>query len=79
MNDNDNSGWDDLLDESESIVSPELHELQNMEKAPQQQQQERDLFIPIFTIVSVVGFFGAYAYESFRLYSRGELYLPWDN
>mmetsp|Transcript_21343 Transcript_21343/g.31877 ORF Transcript_21343/g.31877 Transcript_21343/m.31877 type:complete len:153 (-) Transcript_21343:1139-1597(-) len=40
---------------------------------------ERDLFIPIFTLVSLVGFFGAYAYESFRLYANGELYLPWDN
>jgi len=37
---------------------------------------ERDLFIPIFTAVAITGFFGAYAYETFRLYARGELYLP---
>ncbi|KAL7472386.1 hypothetical protein ACHAXS_012741 [Conticribra weissflogii] len=41
--------------------------------------EERDLFIPIFTLVSVIGFTGLYGYEMLRLYSRGELYLPWDN
>ncbi|KAL7545465.1 hypothetical protein ACHAWF_008815 [Thalassiosira exigua] len=39
---------------------------------------ERDLFIPIFTLVSVIGFVGLYGYEMLRLYSRGELYLPWN-
>ncbi|KAL7520407.1 hypothetical protein ACHAWX_005131 [Stephanocyclus meneghinianus] len=38
---------------------------------------KRDLFIPIFTLVAVVGFAGLYGYEMFRLYSIGELYLPW--
>ena len=38
--------------------------------------QERDLFIPIFAVVSLLGLFGAYGYEMLRLYSRGELYLP---
>ena len=37
---------------------------------------ERDLFIPIFALVSLAGLFGAYGYEMLRLYSRGELYLP---
>lgn len=37
---------------------------------------ERDLFIPIFSTVSLVGLFAAYGYEMLRLYSRGELYLP---
>ena len=37
---------------------------------------ERDLFIPIFAVVSLVGLFGAYGYEMLRLYSQGELYLP---
>lgn len=37
---------------------------------------ERDLFIPIFTIVSIVGFVGAYGYETLRLYMNDELYLP---
>jgi hypothetical protein len=41
--------------------------------------EERDLFIPIFSIVSLAGLFGSYGYEMLRLYSRGELYLPWDH
>ncbi len=39
---------------------------------------EKDLFIPIVTLVSVIGFTGLYGYEMLRLYSRGELYLPWE-
>lgn len=39
---------------------------------------ERDLFIPIFALVSLAGLFGSYGYEMLRLYSRGELYLPWN-
>ena len=39
---------------------------------------DRDLFIPIFTLVSVIGFTGLYGYEMLRLYSRGELYIPWE-
>lgn len=42
-------------------------------------EEERDLFIPIFALVSVLGFTGLYGYEMLRLYSRGELYLPWNN
>ena len=41
--------------------------------------EERDLFIPIFALVSIMGFTGLYGYEMLRLYSRGELYLPWNN
>mmetsp|Transcript_15683 Transcript_15683/g.33224 ORF Transcript_15683/g.33224 Transcript_15683/m.33224 type:complete len:178 (-) Transcript_15683:166-699(-) len=41
--------------------------------------EEIDLFIPIFTLVSVIGFTGLYGYEMLRLYLRGELYLPWEN
>ena len=41
--------------------------------------EERDLFIPIFALVSILGFTGLYGYEMLRLYSRGELYLPWNN
>ncbi|KAL3901348.1 MAG: hypothetical protein SGARI_006087 [Bacillariaceae sp.] len=41
-------------------------------------QQERDMFIPIFALVSLAGLFGAYGYEMLRLASRGELYLPWN-
>jgi hypothetical protein len=39
----------------------------------------KDLFIPIVTVVSIIGFTGLYGYEMARLYSRGELYLPWLN
>ena len=42
-------------------------------------EPERDIFIPVFAIVSLLGLFGSYGYEMLRLYSRGELYLPWDN
>lgn len=38
--------------------------------------EERDLFIPIMAVVSLAGLFGAYGYETLRLASRGELYLP---
>jgi len=37
---------------------------------------ETDLFIPIFAMVSLAGFAGLYLYETLRLYSEGELYLP---
>ena len=46
--------------------------------ARQSEEQERDLFIPIFALVSLAGLFGAYGYEMLRLASRGELYLPWN-
>lgn len=42
------------------------------------EEKERDLFIPIVTLVSVIGFTSLYGYEMLRLYSRGELYLPWN-
>ena len=41
--------------------------------------KEKDLFIPIFVLVSTSGFAGLYLYETLRLYSKGELYLPWNN
>jgi hypothetical protein len=60
--------------------------LTQRQRQQQQQQQaggteqevvERDLFIPIFAVVSLLGLFGSYGYETLRLASRGELYLPW--
>lgn len=63
----------------------ELQELQNNRKNASSRNQsapeegERDLFIPIFAIVSLLGLFGSYGYEMMRLASRGELYLPWNN
>ena len=49
------------------------------EEVQENEEKERDLFIPIFSIVSLLGLFGAYGYEMLRLYLRGELYLPWNN
>jgi hypothetical protein len=40
------------------------------------EEPERDLFVPIFALVSLLALFGSYGYEMMRLYSRGELYLP---
>ncbi len=40
------------------------------------QEQERDLFIPIISVLSILGFAGLYGYEMLRLYFAGELYLP---
>jgi len=45
--------------------------------APTKEQPDRDLFIPIFALISLSGLFGTYAFEMVRLWSRGELYLPW--
>jgi hypothetical protein len=53
-----------------------LKSLQENPSATSPPEKERDLFIPIFTLVSIAGFTGAYGYEMLRLYSRGELYLP---
>ena len=52
---------------------------QSSPSADMSESKERDLFIPIFTLVSVIGFSGLYGYEMLRLYSKGELYLPWNN
>jgi hypothetical protein len=61
-------GWDDGSKQLTPIVPPKI-----------QKEPERDTFIPIFAVVSIMGLFGSYAYEMARLASRGELYLPWNN
>ena len=48
--------------------------LQN--SVPPSPREEPDKFVPIMVVVSSAGFFGAYAYETFRLYQAGELWLP---
>jgi hypothetical protein len=67
-------------DELESLRAQVSSKTKNNKQIPIQggENTERDLFIPIFAIVSLVGLFGAYGYEMLRLYSRGELYLPWN-
>lgn len=91
-NDNDD-GWGDGDDDDDDDASlsnkSQLQELQALQQKPQRstltnnnvttEPPERDLFIPIFALVSLAGLFGAYGYEVLRLYSRGELYLPWNN
>lgn len=74
-------GWDDTGDSTfqrtQDRSRPES--LQSARSQPAKEEPERDLFIPIFTAISVIGFGGLYAYETFRLYLNGELYLPGGN
>lgn len=62
-----------LKSDRESKRSDSSTSIQNRTNA----DQERDLFIPIFAIISLAGLFGAYGYEMLRLNANGELYLPW--
>jgi hypothetical protein len=39
---------------------------------------EKDLILPIITLVSVIGFTGLYGYKMIHLYARRDLYLPWE-
>ncbi len=87
-NDNaDDDGWgvtkDDSSEKEKELESlrAQISEKRNapsISPSPSQElaDNERDLFIPIFALVSLLGLFGAYGYEMLRLYSRGELYLP---
>lgn len=73
-------------------VNSKLDELRALQNAPpsnnggrssstrdSNEPPERDLFIPILSVVALIGLFGSYGYEMARLASRGELYLPWNN
>ena len=85
-NQND-GGWgappslEDKAKELRQLQNARNVESSNYRSSPPRQTPEidRDFFIPIFSIVSLAGLFGSYGYEMLRLYSRGELYLPWDN
>lgn len=87
--DDDDDGWGAVTPKKEDelnqnlpaadISSSSLNSNNNNKYDNYDPTQERDLFIPIFTLVSLAGFFGSYGYEMLRLYSRGELYLPWEN
>ena len=88
----ENDGWDTDDSRPQQPISREtLHETENTStrksisderslniKSSRKVVVERDddLFIPIFALVSIGGLLGAYGYEMIRLYSRGELYLP---
>ena len=80
-NNEKDDGWDDDSSNDESArttTSPHISPTQLSSNSQQQEEPERDMFIPIFALVSVTGLFGAYAYETLRLASKGELYLPWN-
>ncbi|CAJ1946752.1 unnamed protein product [Cylindrotheca closterium] len=82
----DDDGWGTGSKDDFNEKTKELRALQNSRQLspPASRTQsasegERDLFIPIFAIVSLLGLSGSYGYEMLRLASRGELYLPWNN
>jgi len=85
----DDDGWGTEATNAESSTTSQERELATLRSemaskrqeinAPDNSETERDLFIPIFAVVSLAGLFGAYGYEILRLQSRGELYLPWNN
>ena len=82
----DDNGWGTGAKDDFDEKTKELGALQNSRQASLEARRtqsategERDLFIPIFAIVSLLGLFGSYGYEMLRLASRGELYLPWNN
>jgi len=56
---------------------PQFDTNKNQSSSSLSRENNKDLFIPIVTLVSIIGFTGLYGYEMIRLYSRGELYLPW--
>jgi hypothetical protein len=76
QNDDTNDGWDTT--ELDSLRAQRI-ERQQKSQSDSGKQQERDLFIPIVSLVSIAGLLGTYTYEMIRLYVRGELYLPWDS
>mmetsp|Transcript_4599 Transcript_4599/g.5315 ORF Transcript_4599/g.5315 Transcript_4599/m.5315 type:complete len:112 (+) Transcript_4599:44-379(+) len=69
-NSEDDDGWGEIANLQK--------EIQSSKSTQTKKEPERDLFIPIFALVSLAGLFGSYGYEMLRLYSRGELYLPWE-
>ena len=87
-NERDDDGWGSSSGGSDANdKQSQLRELQQLQAKSQTttssqpqsiagEEQDRDLFIPIFALVSLAGLFGTYGYEMVRLYLRGELYLP---
>ena len=77
--DDADDGWDSGSDNVVAKAQPPTEQPTTVPQQPKQQSQHLnrdDLFIPIFTLVSISGLLGAYGYEMIRLYIRGELYLP---
>ena len=75
------------MKDSDKLLLRQLQEDQQQKMSPANngmritedgEKGEPDLFIPIFSLVAIMGLLGAYGYETLRLYSRGELYLPWN-
>jgi hypothetical protein len=76
---NDEEDNDDKSTGMKNVMKSSPPTVQQGNNQPANQEPERDFFIPIFSLVSLAGLFGSYAYEMLRLNSRGELYLPWDH
>ena len=75
--DDDDTGWED---DPVTSSNESFQERSGSSSIPSgRNEPTRDLFIPIFAIVAIVGLVGSYGYEMMRLASRGELYLPWSN
>ena len=62
----------------EDLASKRVSQRSFASRAERGVSEETDFFIPIVTLVSVIGFTGLYGYEMLRLYANGELYLPWN-
>jgi len=86
----DDGGWGTKGSDAKRLATAQEKELAALRSEMASKREEpaaqtstsgtdRDLFIPIFAVVSLAGLFGAYGYEILRLQSRGELYLPWNN
>lgn len=67
---------DSMQPMTDTLRESEISQPNRKVGSSQSKPEERDLFIPLFTLASIAGFTGIYAYEMLRLYSRGELYLP---
>lgn len=72
-NENENQAGRSIRSSPESLWIPSTP-IPPIKTKPKEQQ--RDLFIPIFVMISIVGFVGLYAYETIRLYLAGEFYPP---
>jgi len=72
--DQDDDGWGFDLDDK--VVADFDPSSLSSASGSSADKEERDLFIPIVAIVSILGFTGLYAFEMMRLFFQGELYLP---
>ena len=74
--DQDDDGWGFDLDDKVVADFDPSSLTSSASSGADGKKTERDLFIPIVAIVSIVGFAGLYGFEMMRLFFQGELYLP---